>query len=220
MRNLIEKEGSFTNDDIENLAKAYEVLLTNKKKYDTQMISRESRKVAASIRSKLDGKEGLRAKALGKRTNESARTVVTGDPKIRLNQVGIPKYLAIRTSKSILINISNIKAARNIYNQGKYTHIIFRNGVVKYNFDDSKKISLNIGDTIFRHLRDGDYVTCNRSPSLHKPSVKCHRAVTFKESDIENNTGPNRIKDNYSMRFNHAALEGFNMDFDKLYCRK
>ena len=220
LQSIIEKNNFFTNDDIENLAKALEVLLINKKNYDTQMISRDSRKISASIKSKLDGKEGLRGKALGKRTNQSMRTVVSGDPNIRYNEVGIPIYLSKRTSVGILINTSNVRDARNIYRDGNYTHIIFRNGMVKFNLDDSKKVNLNIGDTIYRYLQNGDYVICNRSPSLHKPSVKAHRVKIFDPSDIENNTGPNKIEDNYTMRFNHAVLEGYNMDFDKKHCRK
>ncbi len=48
-----------------------------------------------SIRARLKGKEGrLRGNLMGKRVDFSARTVITGDPLLELDQVGVPKSIA------------------------------------------------------------------------------------------------------------------------------
>ena len=47
-----------------------------------------------SIRARLKGKEGrLRGNLMGKRVDFSARTVITGDPNLDLDQVGVPEVL-------------------------------------------------------------------------------------------------------------------------------
>jgi DNA-directed RNA polymerase II subunit RPB1 len=49
-----------------------------------------------SIRSRLKGKEGrLRGNLMGKRVDFSARTVITGDPNLELDEVGVPKTIAM-----------------------------------------------------------------------------------------------------------------------------
>jgi DNA-directed RNA polymerase II subunit RPB1 len=49
-----------------------------------------------SIRARLKGKEGrLRGNLMGKRVDFSARTVITGDPNIQLDQVGVPRSIAM-----------------------------------------------------------------------------------------------------------------------------
>lgn len=49
-----------------------------------------------SIRSRLKGKEGrLRGNLMGKRVDFSARTVITGDPLLELDQVGVPRSIAM-----------------------------------------------------------------------------------------------------------------------------
>lgn len=48
-----------------------------------------------SIRARLKGKEGrLRGNLMGKRVDFSARTVITGDPNISLDEVGVPRTIA------------------------------------------------------------------------------------------------------------------------------
>ena len=49
-----------------------------------------------SIRSRLKGKEGrLRGNLMGKRVDFSARTVITGDPNLELDEVGVPKSISM-----------------------------------------------------------------------------------------------------------------------------
>lgn len=49
-----------------------------------------------AIRARLKGKEGrMRGNLMGKRVDFSARTVITGDPNLQLDQVGVPKTIAM-----------------------------------------------------------------------------------------------------------------------------
>lgn len=60
-----------------------------------QAMQKSGRPVKA-IRSRLKGKEGrLRGNLMGKRVDFSARTVITGDPNIMLDQVGVPRSIAM-----------------------------------------------------------------------------------------------------------------------------
>jgi DNA-directed RNA polymerase II subunit RPB1 len=60
-----------------------------------QDMQKSGRPVKA-IRARLKGKEGrLRGNLMGKRVDFSARTVITGDPNLQLDQVGVPKSIAM-----------------------------------------------------------------------------------------------------------------------------
>ena len=59
-----------------------------------QALQKSGRPVKA-IRARLKGKEGrLRGNLMGKRVDFSARTVITGDPNLELDEVGVPKSIA------------------------------------------------------------------------------------------------------------------------------
>lgn len=60
-----------------------------------QAMQKSGRPIKA-IRARLKGKEGrLRGNLMGKRVDFSARTVITGDPNIALDQVGVPRSIAM-----------------------------------------------------------------------------------------------------------------------------
>ena len=49
-----------------------------------------------AIRARLKGKEGcLRGNLMGKRVDFSARTVITGDPNLELDEVDVPRSIAM-----------------------------------------------------------------------------------------------------------------------------
>jgi len=60
-----------------------------------QSMQKSGRPVKA-IRARLKGKEGrLRGNLMGKRVDFSARTVITGDPNLALDEVGVPRSMAM-----------------------------------------------------------------------------------------------------------------------------
>ena len=58
---------------------------------------------------------------------------------------------------------------------------------------------LRVGDTVERHMMDGDVVLFNRQPSLHRISIMCHRA---------------KVLENRTFRFNECVCTPYNADFD------
>lgn len=55
----------------------------------------KSGKPLKSIKTRLKGKEGrVRGNLMGKRVDFSARTVITPDPNLRIDEVGVPRTIA------------------------------------------------------------------------------------------------------------------------------
>ncbi|KAJ2758292.1 DNA-directed RNA polymerase II core subunit rpo21, partial [Coemansia nantahalensis] len=68
--------------------------MNNEKSFMPQALQKSGRPIK-SIRARLKGKEGrLRGNLMGKRVDFSARTVITGDPNISIDQVGVPRSIA------------------------------------------------------------------------------------------------------------------------------
>lgn len=58
-------------------------------------VHKYSRKVVKSLKVRLKGKEGrIRGNLMGKRVDFSARTVISPDPCLRVDEVGIPRMIA------------------------------------------------------------------------------------------------------------------------------
>jgi len=61
-----------------------------------------------AIRARLKGKEGrLRGNLMGKRVDFSARTVITPDPNLRLDQLGVPIEIAMNLTVPEIVSEHN-----------------------------------------------------------------------------------------------------------------
>jgi len=159
-----------------------------------------------SIRQRLKGKEGrIRSNLMGKRVDYSARSVITPDPNIEIDELGVPIKIAINLTYPITVNRFNIEMLRKIVKNGPdkwpgAKTILKKNGNlfnIKYNADADE--TLELGDVVNRHLMDGDTVLFNRQPSLHKSSMMAHRARVMKCN---------------SFRLNVSVTPPYNADFD------
>ena len=131
------------------------------------------------------GKQGrIRGNLMGKRTNFCSRTVITADPNISIDQVGVPISIAMGLTFPMKVTKFNIAKANrlikngpNVYPGAKY----YKGKNDQYRTDLSivTNITPTIGDTVYRHMLDGDVVLFNRQPSLHKMSIMAHRAVVI-----------------------------------------
>ena len=54
---------------------------------------------------------------------------------------------------------------------------------ISLRYTDRDSIELTEGDTVHRHLMDGDAVLFNRQPSLHRMSMMCHIVKVMKKGD-------------------------------------
>ena len=103
---------------------------------------------------------------MGKRVDYSARTVITSDPNISINSLGVPVKIAKNLTFPVIVNSNNINELNKYVKNGRYqypgaNYIKFKNGNMidlKYR----KNVNLQIGDEVHRHLISGDYVLFNR----------------------------------------------------------
>ncbi|XP_019094155.1 PREDICTED: DNA-directed RNA polymerase IV subunit 1-like [Camelina sativa] len=109
---------------------------------------------------------------LGKRSDHSFRTVVVGDPSLKLHEIGIPQTIAERLQVSENLNDWNKeRLVAYVFHRlfGLRKEVLVRRGdilVAIRQIDD-----LQAGDKIFRPLMDGDTVLMNRPPSIHQHSL-------------------------------------------------
>ena len=137
-------------------------------------------KLTKSLQARLKGKEGrFRGNLQGKRVDHAARTVITGDPNLSVDQVGVPQ--AIAQNLTIPERVFHLNKARlqALVNNGKTypgaKYVFTKNGeTTDLRYSKTPPI-LNDGDVVERHLIDDDMVLFNRQPTLHKPSAMGHR---------------------------------------------
>ena len=160
-----------------------------------------------TITERIKGKEGrIRKNLAGKRVNYSARTVISPDPSIAINEVGVPFEIATVITVAETVNDMNIKKLKELVVKGEEypgaNYIIRPDGKRKKITDDLKDEiieELEPGYKVERHLQDGDIVLFNRHPSLHKGSLMAHFVKVI----------PGR-----TFRLHPAAAAPYNADFD------
>jgi len=159
-----------------------------------------------TITERIKGKEGrIRHNLAGKRVNFSSRTVVSPDPSLKINEVGVPLEIAKILTVNEKVNSLNINKLKKIIMNEEYptaNYIIRPDGRRKKITADLKQEildELEPGYVIERQLIDGDIVLFNRHPSLHKASLMAHfvKVLPYK-----------------TFRIHPAAAPPYNADFD------
>jgi DNA-directed RNA polymerase II subunit RPB1 len=159
------------------------------------------------IRSRIKSKEGrVRGNLMGKRVDFSARTVITPDPILQLDQLGVPEMIAMNLTVPEYVTCSNKEIMRQLVKNGPNKwpgakHIRRSDGkLIDLDYQKSHTDAvLDVGYIVERHLRDGDYVIFNRQPSLHKMSLMGHRV---------------KVLPFQTFRLNLAVTSPYNADFD------
>ncbi|MBC8223332.1 DNA-directed RNA polymerase subunit A', partial [Candidatus Bathyarchaeota archaeon] len=138
-----------------------------------------------SLAQRLKGKEGrFRGNLSGKRVDYSARTVISPDPNLDINEVGVPVHIATRLTVPDVVTERNLEEMRHLVRNGPYKHpgalyIIRPDGKrIRLEFVTDKSIvaeSIEPGFVIERHLKEGDIALFNRQPSLHRMSIMAHK---------------------------------------------
>ncbi len=162
-----------------------------------------------TISQRLKGKEGrFRSNLSGKRVDFSARTVISPDPNLDINEVGVPKDIAMRLSMPEKVTVWNIEEMRQLIINGpeKFPGALY---VVR---PDGKRVrlefvverekvaeALETGFVVERHLGDGDIAIFNRQPSLHRMSIMAHYV---------------RVLPHKTFRLHLCVCPPYNADFD------
>lgn len=209
LRNNIEIEApDFIIDDLWELLQYHTATLFDNNLSGVPPARHRSGRSLKSLIGRLKGKEGrFRKNLIGKRANFSARTVISPDPNIGINEVGVPEVVAKSMTIPVKVREDNIEEVREWIRNGSDGHpganYIFRpDGSRKKVTDENTEqllAEVEPGYRVERHLQDEDVVLFNRQPSLHRNSIMAHRVVVM----------PYR-----TFRLNLAVCPPYNADFD------
>lgn len=164
-----------------------------------------------TITERIKGKEGrIRHNLAGKRVNYSARTVISPDPLIKINEIGVPFEIAKVLTVAENVTSINIEMLKELIKKGSEypgaNYVIRPDGKKKKITDSLKEelcVEIQPGYKVERHIRDGDIVLFNRHPTLHKQGLMAHFVKVL----------PNR-----TFRLHPAAATPYNADFDGDEC--
>ncbi len=163
---------------------------------------------------RLKGKDGrFRQNLSGKRVNFSSRTVISPDPWLSINQVGVPIRAARELTVPMRVTTENIEIIRDMVLKGpepwerdKYVpgvnYIIRTDGRrIRLTETNAETVAekIEVGFTVERGLKEGDVVLFNRQPSLHRMSMMAHEV---------------KIVPGKTFRMNLAVCPPYNADFD------
>lgn len=161
-----------------------------------------------TLAQRLKGKEGrFRSNLSGKRVNFSARTVISPDPNISINEVGVPEMIATEVTVPVFVTKWNIDSMKEYIMNGPNKHpganYVIRPDDRKIRvYDETKETvieKLEPGFVVERHLMDGDVVLFNRQPSLHRMSMMAHEV---------------KVLPYKTFRLNLCVCPPYNADFD------
>jgi DNA-directed RNA polymerase beta' subunit len=141
-------------------------------------ISNNSKKPLVSIAKRLPRKMGrIRRNLMGRRANHMARSFITCDTSLRIDEVGIPLIIAQNLPVSVHVQPYNYEECMMYFMNGNQRYPGC-NKIKKHSTGNTHSIAsvssdfrLEIGDIIERDLIDGDIVDFNRQPSLEPSSI-------------------------------------------------
>lgn len=172
------------------------------------------------VKQALEKKEGLfRKHMMGKRVNYAARSVISPDPNLETNEIGVPPVFASKLTYPEPVTAYNSAELRQAVINGpdKWP------GAIQIQNEDGSMLSL-IGMTIeqrkavanqlltpsngasvvnkkvFRHIKNKDVVIMNRQPTLHKASMMGHKVRV--------------LPGEKTLRLHYANTGAYNADFD------
>ncbi|MEM5790547.1 MAG: DNA-directed RNA polymerase subunit A' [Candidatus Aenigmatarchaeota archaeon] len=167
-----------------------------------------SGRILKTLSQRLKTKEGrFRGNLAGKRVNFSARSVISPDPFLDVDEVGVPEVIAKELTIPVRANERNLEEIRRLILNGPLiwpgaNYVIKPDGRRKKLLEENKEEiakELTPGYIVERHLQNGDIALFNRQPSLHRMSIMAHRikVMPFK-----------------TFRLNLCVCPPYNADFD------
>lgn len=172
------------------------------------------------IKQALEKKEGLfRKHMMGKRVNYAARSVISPDPNLETNEIGVPPVFAKKLTYPEPVTSYNASELRQAVINGPDTWP----GAIQVQNEDGSLISLIgmtleqrkaianqlltpnggnsvVGKKVYRHIKNNDVVIMNRQPTLHKASMMGHKVRV--------------LPGEKTLRLHYANTGAYNADFD------
>lgn len=175
------------------------------------------------VKQALEKKEGLfRKHMMGKRVNYAARSVISPDPNIETNEIGVPPVFATKLTYPEPVTSYNIAELRQAVINGpdKWP------GALQIQNEDGSLVSLigmtleqrkalanqlmtpssshganqTLNKKVYRHIKNRDIVIMNRQPTLHKASMMGHKVRV--------------LPGEKTLRLHYANTGAYNADFD------
>ena len=194
-------------DDWTTVLQYYIATLVDNKIPGVAAVAQRSGRPLKAIKERLNGKSGrVRGNLMGKRVDFSARSVITPDPNLSINELGVPLKVAKNLTKPVIVTAKNKNYLRKLILNGPDVHPgakIYerKNGdCISLRYVDRDSINLELGDIVHRHMLDGDAILFNRQPTLHRMSMMCHIVRVMYKGD--------------TFRMNVADTKPYNADFD------
>ncbi|GIX88748.1 hypothetical protein CDAR_165131 [Caerostris darwini] len=184
---------------------------------------KDRNRISEGIRQILEKKEGLlRMNMMGKRVNYAARSVISPDPYIMVNEVGIPLIFAKKLTFPEPVTFHNVEKLQQAVINGPDVHP----GAIFIEMEDGRKFKLTSdavkrqaiannlliphlqssvkkkgkGMIVHRHIKNGDMVILNRQPTLHRLSMMAHKARI--------------LPGEKTLRLHYSNCKSYNADFD------
>ncbi len=152
------------------LQEAVDTLLNNSTRQGRTAFNAGEKRKLRSLSDMLKGKQGrFRQNLLGKRVDYSGRSVIVVGPKLKLNQCGIPKLMAVELFKPFIIGrlirdgfAHNIKMAEKL-------------------IQTSRK---EVWD-ILEEITNKYHVLLNRAPTLHRLGIQAFQPILIEGKAIQ-----------------------------------
>ncbi|MBU1289716.1 DNA-directed RNA polymerase subunit beta', partial [Patescibacteria group bacterium] len=143
---------------------------TSRRGQVTVAASTGQKRVLKSLADMLKGKQGrFRQNLLGKRVDYSGRSVIVVGPDLKLNQCGLPKYMALELFKPFVINkLVERELAHNVRGAGR---------LIEEEIDE-------VWD-ILEEVTKNRYVLLNRAPTLHRLGIQAFQPILIEGKAIQ-----------------------------------
>lgn len=174
------------------------------------------------VKQALEKKEGLfRKHMMGKRVNYAARSVISPDPNIETNEIGVPPVFATKLTYPEPVTAYNVAELRQAVINGPdkwpgATQIENEDGsfvsLIGMTLEQRKALASqlltpsthdvahSINKKVYRHIKNRDIVIMNRQPTLHKASMMGHKVRV--------------LPGEKTLRLHYANTGAYNADFD------
>lgn len=152
------------------LQESVDMLITGETRTNRSWFVSANKKALKSLTEVLKWKQGrFRQNLLGKRVDYSGRSVIVVGPKLKIDECGLPKTMALTLFKPFVI--------------GK----LIEEGIV-YNVKHAEKIIEEGGKIVWDALDEvieGKYVLLNRAPTLHRLWIQAFKPVLIDGKAIQ-----------------------------------
>lgn len=172
------------------------------------------------VKQALEKKEGLfRKHMMGKRVNYAARSVISPDPNLETNEIGVPPVFAVKLTYPEPVTAYNVAELRQavingpdkwpgatqVQNEDGFMTSLLgmtveqRKAVANQLLTPSNGASV-VNKKVYRHIKNKDVVIMNRQPTLHKASMMGHKVRV--------------LPGEKTLRLHYANTGAYNADFD------